>query len=59
MNLLLPEVEVGTNIRSDTLSHVTDYCVTDCALSHNDRKTQMTRKKNIWRIIRIRITQLL
>jgi hypothetical protein len=54
MNLLLPEVEVGTNIRSDTQSHVTD-----CALSHNDRKTQMTRKKNIWRIIRIRITQLL
>jgi hypothetical protein len=40
MNLLLPEVEVGTNIRSDTQSHVTD-----CALSHNDRKTQMTRKK--------------
>ena len=24
MNLLLPEVEVGTNIQSDTQSHVTD-----------------------------------
>jgi hypothetical protein len=49
LNLLLPEVEVWTNIWSDAPSHVTDW-----ALSHNVRKTQMTRNGRIWRIIRIR-----
>ena len=54
MNLLLPEVEVSTNIWSDAQSDVTDW-----TLSHNVRKTQMTDDENIWRLIRIRISQFL
>ena len=46
LNLLLPEVEVWTNIWSDAPSHVTDW-----ALSHNVRKTQVTRNEKSWRLI--------